>query len=247
MNLVFVKLCYMRICKIDCSLSSLLFVENMRRKVIIFGITDLAEILYSYLFHSENYEVIAFCVDKEYLPKAKKFHNLPIYSYDQVKKIFSPNEYGIFICIGYKSMNKYREFCFKKVEKDGFEICSFVHPSALVLARSKGYGNIIFPNVVIDQLSEIGIGNVFYPCSVLSHHSTVGNFNYFSVKSCICGHVSITNNCFFGANCTIKNGVKVSSYTFVGASTYINKDTSDNSFYAFNEREPKILDISRII
>ena len=95
----------------------------MRRKVIIFGITDLAEILYSYLFHSENYEVIAFCVDKDYLPKEKKFHNLPIYSYEQVKEIFSPNEYGIFICIGYKSMNKYREFCFKKVEKDGFEIC----------------------------------------------------------------------------------------------------------------------------
>ena len=60
-------------------------------------------------------------------------------------------------------------------------------------------------------------------------------------------NVSITNNCFFGANCTIKNGVKVSSYTFVGASTYINKDTSDYSFYACNEKEPKILDISRII
>lgn len=218
----------------------------MKRKVIIFGITDLAEILFSYLHQTDNYEVVAFCVDDEYLTKECKFHNLPIYPFTKVKELFSPKEYGIFICIGYKGMNKFREQCFTKIEKNGYEICSYVHPSALVLTKSYGYGNIIFPNVVIDQLSEIGVGNIFYPCSLISRHSKVGNFNYFSVKSCICGHVSISNNCFFGANCTIKNGIKVSSYTFAGASTYINKNTTEFSFYDFREINPKVLDISKI-
>lgn len=47
----------------------------MKRKVIIFGITDLAEILFSYLHQTDNYEVVAFCVDDEYLTKECKFHN----------------------------------------------------------------------------------------------------------------------------------------------------------------------------
>ena len=36
-------------------------------KLVIFGIGDLAGLLYYYLNNDSNYEVVAFCVDKQYL------------------------------------------------------------------------------------------------------------------------------------------------------------------------------------
>mgnify|MGYP004453710275 CR=1 FL=1 len=40
-----------------------------RKKVLIFGITDLAQILFHFLQHDKTYNVCAFIANEKYIPK----------------------------------------------------------------------------------------------------------------------------------------------------------------------------------
>jgi hypothetical protein len=41
--------------------------EILKRKVVVFGISDLAELAHYYLTNDSPYEIVAFTVNKEYL------------------------------------------------------------------------------------------------------------------------------------------------------------------------------------
>ena len=178
-----------------------------RKKVLIFGITDLAQILFHFLQHDKTYNVCAFIVNEKYIPKNKKL-------------------YSIFLCIGYNNMNESRKRIFYKLKEMGYKIETFIHKDAKIYGSSIGEGNIFLSGVTIDPYTTIGDANIFFTDTLFSHHSTIGNFNFLAVKSCVTGHVKIKDNCFLGAHSTIKNGLNIDSYTLVGANAYISKDTS---------------------
>lgn len=202
----------------------------MINKALIFGTTDLAELLFSYLQDDTKYEVIGFVVDKNFV-SSKEFCGRPVFCFEDVDKAFSKEDIGFFVCVGYTKMNVVRAEISKKIEEKGYKIFSYYHPSALIQSSNLGQGTIVFPNVIIDKFVSIGDGNIFYPGSLLSHHSSVGNYNFFAVKSCVCGHVKISNNCFIGANSTIRNGVNIDDFSLIGAGSYIKKDTEAYGVY----------------
>lgn len=202
----------------------------MVQKVLIFGITDLAELLFSYIESDPNYNVLGFVVDHQFQEK-KEFCGKEVYTFENIDDNFSPTLVSFFVCVGYTKMNTVREHVFKRIKDKKYSILSYFHPSSIVLSSSLGEGNLVFPNVMLDKFTTIADGNVFYPESLLAHHSSVGSFNFFAVKSCVCGHVKVKNNCFIGANSTIKNGVELNAYTLVGGGTYINKDTDSYGVY----------------
>lgn len=49
----------------------------MKRKVLIFGVSDLAEILYSYLKSdsTDEYDICGFVVEKKFMPESNIFVN----------------------------------------------------------------------------------------------------------------------------------------------------------------------------
>ena len=197
-----------------------------RKKVLIFGITDLAQILFHFLQHDKTYNVCAFIVNEKYIPKNKKLYNKPIYEFETLTQRFPANEYSIFLCIGYNNMNESRKRIFYKLKEMGYKIETFIHKDAKIYGSNLGEGHIFLSGVTIDPYTTIGDANIFFTDTLFSHHSTIGNFNFLAVKSCVTGHVKIKDNCFLGAHSTIKNGLNIDSYTLVGANAYISKDTS---------------------
>lgn len=197
-----------------------------KQKVLIFGITDLARILYHFLQKDSDYEVCAFVVNKKYMPSEKKLFDKPILEFEKAKNEFLPDEYSIFLCVGYNNMNESRKRIYCELKGLGYKIESFIHKDAKIYGSEIGEGNIFLSGVTIDSFTKIGNGNIFFTDALCSHNSSVGNFNFFAVKSCVAGHVQIKDNCFLGANSTIKNGVNIDSYTLIGANAYISKDTS---------------------
>lgn len=197
------------------------------KKVIIFGITDLAELLFNYLQNQNDIKVCAFTVNKDFLPTDNIFLGLNTVAFEDIEKHFSKEEYSILVCVGYNNMNQSREKIFDAIRQKGYKIESFIHPDAKVFTDKLGEGNIIFSGVIIDILTSVGNGNIFYTGSLLSHHSKIGNYNFFAVKSCIAGHVDIENNCFLGAHSTVKNGVNIQSYSLIGANAYVDRDTEE--------------------
>lgn len=197
-----------------------------KQKVLIFGITDLAKILYHFLQFDNSFEICAFVVNKKYLPPEKILFNKPIFEFEKIQYKFSPKEYSIFLCVGYNNMNESRKQIYYKLKEMGYKIETFTHNDAKIYGSEIGEGNIFLSGVTIDPYTKIGNGNIFFTDSLLSHDSSIGNFNFLAVKSCVAGHVKIKDNCFLGANSTIKNGLYIDSYTLVGANAYIRKDTN---------------------
>lgn len=201
------------------------------KKAIIFGTGLLADVVCYFLDKEKNFEVCGYTVDSQYL-NSSEYMGLPLIGFEDVEKVFPPEDYGIFICMGYTNMNTVREEKFYIAEKKGYEILSYRHSTAIVNAKSVGKGNIIMENVIIGPFSEIGDGNIFYPNTNLAHHVKVNNFNLFAASSSIAGCCSIGSNCFLGINCTVKNNIVIADKTLVGGACYISKNTKPCGVYA---------------
>ena len=196
------------------------------KKAIIFGTGVFSETLYYYL----RQHIYGFTVESRYRT-GDKYMDMPLADFENVEEKFSTDEYGIYIGLGYTNMNSERERIFQMAQEKGYEILSFIHPTAIVNARSMGIGNIVYENAVIGPFTDIGNGNIFKAGASIAHHSTVGNFNFFAVNSSVAGKVAVKNNCFLGNNCTIKNRITVADKTLVGAGCYVSKDTEPYGVY----------------
>ncbi len=203
------------------------------KKVIIVGLSDLAQLLVFHLEKEANYEICALSVEKEFV-KSSFFmgsRQYPIIPFENIEDSYSPSDFSVFICIGYTKMNEIRERFYNTVKQKGYIIESYIHSTSVVYADTLGEGNLVFENVTIGPFVNAGICNIFYPCSHIAHHTTIGNFNFFAISSSIAGHVNIENNCFFGNNCTTKNGITVSNKTLVGAGAYLSKNTCEGDVW----------------
>lgn len=200
------------------------------RNVIIFGTDQFAELLYFYLQDDKEYNVVAFTVDRQYM-KTCELHGKPVICFENIEKEYNPQEYGLFLCIGYNWMNQVREQKYKEAKNKGYKIMSYCHPSSLVSTKDIGEGNIIMEGVIIGAFAKIGKGNVFYAKAHIAHHTIIGDFNFFAISVAVAGNVLIKNNCFFGNNCTVRNDIRIDSFTLIGAAAYISEDTMLGDVY----------------
>ena len=201
----------------------------MKKKIIIFGTNQFAEIMYYHLVN-DDYEVSAFTVNAQYYHE-KFFLGIPVIAFENIGLTYPKEEFAIMVCIGYGKMNTVRQRVFCDIKTYGYEIADYRHPSAVVLSHDIGEGNIILEGAIIGLCCKIGVGNVFYAQTHIAHHTTVGNYNFFAISSSIAGNVSIYSNCFFGNNCTVRNGIKISNYTLIGAAGYVDQDTEEYGVY----------------
>ena len=55
----------------------------MKKKVIVFGNGQMAEIAHTYFIHDSDYDVVAFTVDKEVVSSGG-FRNLPVVAFEEI-------------------------------------------------------------------------------------------------------------------------------------------------------------------
>ena len=192
-------------------------------KVIIFGITQFAELLYYNLKNDSNFEVVAFTVDSKYIVNPS-FCGLPVVNFEIITSLYDPEENGILICVGYNKMNTVRKLKHEEAKDKGYKILSYIHPTAIVQTEIIGEGTIVFEGVIIGPFTQIGNGNVIYPKAHIAHNTIVGNFNFFTISCAIAGNVLIDDHCFFGNNCTLKNDIHVSNFSLIGAAAYLDRN-----------------------
>lgn len=199
------------------------------KKVIIFGVTQFAEILSHYIEREGVCEIAGYTVNAPYVPPGGGGY--PVLPFEQIEEHYPPDQYSMFICVGYNRMNAVREKIFRQAKDKGYEILSYIHPTATVLTDAIGEGTIIMERAVIGPFVKMGMGNVFWADSHVAHHTTMGNFNFFTISVAVAGNIVIGSNCFFGNNCTIKNGIRIGDYTLIGAGCYASRETEPYSVY----------------
>lgn len=207
------------------------------KKVIIFGIDQFAELLTHFLEQEKKYEIAAYTVERPYIDTLSIQRNKAVgYNYlvvpfDEIEKHCPPEQYEMFICIGYNKMNNTRKRIFEEAAARGYRILSYIHPTATVLTEDIGEGTIVMERAVIGAFVKMGKGNVFWADAHVAHHTVIGDFNFFTISTAVAGNISIGNNCFFGNNCTIKNGIRIADYSLIGAGCYVSRSTEPYSVH----------------
>lgn len=204
--------------------------ENMA-KVVIFGIQDFAELAHYYLKNDSEHEVVAFSVNKDYLPENRFFHDLPIVPFENIEKTYSPTDYKFFAPMAPQKMNKIREIVYNNIKAKGYQLISYVSSKATLFNNSIGDNCFILENNTIQPFTSIGNNVILWSGNHIGHHSIIKDHIMFTSHVVLSGHCVVENYCTFGVNSTIRDGVEIAEGTFVAMSASIIKNTESWSMY----------------
>jgi sugar O-acyltransferase (sialic acid O-acetyltransferase NeuD family) len=200
-------------------------------KVVIFGNTGWADVVYYYLKHDSQHEVVGFTVDESHL-KAESFNNLPVVPYEMLEKYYSPNEYKLFIPISYKNVNKLRAEKYWNAKQRGYSFISYISSRNTYYGTTVGENCLILENNVIQPFVFIGNNCILASGNQLGHHCVINDHCFLASNVVLGGGVNIGEYTFIGLNATIRNYIKIGKENIIGAGSIILSDTEDRDVYS---------------
>ncbi|HIP25014.1 MAG TPA: acetyltransferase [Archaeoglobus profundus] len=205
--------------------------EEKREKIVIFGTGSFAEVAYYYLIKDSPYEVIAFTVDKNFITEKEKF-GLPVVPFEEVEKIYPPDEFKMFVAVGYNKVNRVRAEKYYQAKEKGYELISYVCSRAIVWDNVEiGDNCFIFEANVIQPFVKIGNNVIVWSGNHIGHHTTIGDHIFIASHAVISGHCKIGSYCFIGVNATFREGITVAEDCIIGANALIIRDTQKGGVY----------------
>ncbi len=200
-------------------------------KIIIYGNSDFAELMHYYFTVYSKYEVVAFCVDKEYI-NSKTFLNKPLIAFEDIKELYDIDNYQFFVAVGYKNMRA-RKLLYEKVKAKGYKFVSFISPKANVdESNIIGDNNAILHNAVLEPFAKVGNNNIINTNSIICHHAEIFNDCFIAANSLIGGFTKVKNNCFIGFSSTILQKLVIEDETLIAAGTLMPNDSKKYTMYA---------------
>lgn len=203
----------------------------MKKKLIVFGTGQIAQLAHFYFQTDSTYEVVGFTVDGVYIQQAT-FCDLPVVPFEDILSKFPPETYCIFIALSYSKLNLLRKEKFLASKALGYEIASYISSKALILNEHKiGDNCFVLENNIIQPFVVIGDNVTLWSGNHIGHHSTIGDHSFVASHAVISGGVSIGRQCFIGVNATIRDNVSVGDMCVIGAGTLLLGDAGPESVF----------------
>lgn len=198
------------------------------RKLVLIGDSAFAEIAYEYFQHDSEYEVVAFCVEREFLKRDSLF-GLPVVAFEKLEKLYSPREHSFFAANVYTQGNQLRTRLYQAAKSKGYQPASYISPQAFVWRNCKiGEHCFIFENNVVQPFVTVGDNVVLWSGNHIGHHSTIGSNCFISSHVVVSGFCRIGEACFMGVNSTVSNNTNIGNNCVVGAAALVLSDVEDN-------------------
>jgi sugar O-acyltransferase (sialic acid O-acetyltransferase NeuD family) len=202
------------------------------RRAVIFGTTDFAEVAKVYLDADSPYTVSAFTVHERYLGEKKELLGLPVVPFEQLVESHSPDEYDVFVALGFRNVNRARTELVAEVKAKGYHLLTYVSSRASHVGHfTIGANSFVFENNVIQPFVSIGDNTILWSGNHIGHHTTIGNNCFLASHIVISGHCTIGDNTFIGVNATFRHGITVAPECVIGAGALILKDTEPRGVY----------------
>lgn len=210
----------------------------MKKKLIIFGIGKIADVVFYYAKYECGFEVSAFCVDEEYR-KMEAFNGLPVISFNEIQSKYPANEYDMFVAVGYHDLNRLREKKCKEAMQKGYQLVSVISPLCNLPSNvTTGWNCFIMPPAFVHPCSEIK-NNVFvWSGAMVAHHSVIEDNCWLTSCCNVSGNVKIGPNCFLAVNATIGHSVTIGKNCFLGANTLVTKNLEDDKVVIAESSKP---------
>lgn len=200
-------------------------------KAVIFGTTEFAQVASVYLRDDGGYEVAGFTVNAEFISDPQLL-GLPILPFEDLERWCPPDEFAIFVAIGYSKINANRRAVYETCKSRGYSMPSYVHSNVIRWKETKiGEACFIFENNVIQPFVTIGNNCVLWSGNHIGHHTAIGNNVFIASHAVISGNCRIGDNCFVGVNATFRDGITVGADSVIGAGVTLLKDAEPSSLY----------------
>ncbi|HMH32111.1 MAG TPA: acetyltransferase [Puia sp.] len=206
----------------------------MGKKVIIFGMQDYAELAHYYLENDSPYQVVAFCVNEQYMPPERTFRNLPVVPFEEIDQEYPANDFSFFAPMSPKNMNQVREGVYNRIKSKGYQLISYISSRATVFDNTIGDNCFILEDNTLQPFTKIGNNVVLWSGNHIGHHGIIKDHVTFTSHVVMSGHCLINENSFFGVNATLRDGLIIAKGTLVAMAAAITKDTEEWGVYIGN-------------
>jgi len=203
----------------------------MKKKLVIFGTNELAELSHYYFNNDSNYDVIAFCLDQQFIADSK-FLGLPVVPFEDILELYPPNKYSLFISLSYSKLNKLRKDKYLTAKYLGYNLPSYISSRASLLTQNPvGENCFILEDNTIQPFVKVGNNVTLWSGNHIGHHSLIKDHTFISSHVVISGGVEIGEQCFIGVNATLRDHIKVGARSVIGAGTLILNDVDPEGVY----------------
>lgn len=207
-------------------------------RVVIFGVSQWADLARFYLTHDSPHEVVAFTVDREYLDSTEH-DGLPVVAFEDVESKYPPAQFSMFIPISFKRMNHLRAEKYQSAKDRGYDLISYVSSRATRFPDFQcGDNCFIFEDNTIQPFVKIGNNVVMWSGNHIGHHSVIKDHVMITSHVVISGCCVVEPFCFFGVNSTVRDETVIARETLVGMGVTILKDTKEFEVYKAKGSEP---------
>lgn len=204
-------------------------------KVIIFGIQDFAQLANFYLHHDSEHEVVAFSVNRQYLPDNKSFEGLPVVPFEDVEQSYPPADFKFFAPMSPRQMNRLREHIYREIKDKGYELISYISSKATIFPGTRiGDNCFILEDNTIQPFASIGNNVMLWSGNHIGHHSVIKDHVSFTSHVVLSGHCVVEAFSFFGVNSTIRDGIHIAEGSLVGMAAAVTANTEPWGVYKGN-------------
>ena len=184
----------------------------MKKKILIFGNGDDANVVTSELEKFKDNKIVARLKNDKEILSYKNRHN---------------SIHGI-IAVG---SNYLREKIYKLVKKNypNIKWLKLISKNAIISKNVKvGEGSIIMSGVIINTGAIIGDSCSINTGSIIEHDNKFQNFSSCGPGVITGGNVIVGKRSYLGIGSTIKDKIKIGYDTVIGAQSYVNKNCGNN-------------------
>lgn len=209
-----------------------------KKKLLIYGIGETAEIAYEYFQYDSDYEVVAFVADQQYIQQ-ESLCDLPIIPFENVENQFSPNNYEMFAASTYNKLNRVRALMYNKAKAKNYIMANYISSKAFVWRNVVLGDNImIFEENVLQHHVNVGNNVVLWSGNHIGHRTVIEDHVYLSSHCVISGFCRIGKFSFLGVNSTFNDKINIAEDTIVGSGALIVKNSEKGNLLMGSPAKP---------
>ncbi len=218
----------------------------MKRKLVIFGAGDIAELAHHYFSTDSIHEVVAFAIDGAFL-KQSTLCGLPVVAFEHVGDLYPCDEHDFFVALSYSKLNTIRKEKYLAAKALGYNIASYVSSKATVLnAGQIGENCFILEDNTVQPFVAIGNNVTLWSGNHIGHHSSIGDHTFLASHVVVSGGVVIGEQCFIGVNVTLRDHISVGDRCVLGAGTLLLGNAEPDGVYLGTATERSKVPSSRL-
>lgn len=213
----------------------------MKKRLIIFGSGDIAQLAHFYFSTDSDYEVVCFTVDAAYITEPT-FCGLPVIAFEGIAEHYGPEAHDFFVALSYSRLNEVRKEKYLAAKALGYRLTSFISSRATVLNEGRiGENCFIFEDNTIQPFVTIGNNVTLWSGNHIGHHSTIKDHTFIASHVVVSGGVEIGEQCFIGVNATLRDHIKIGDKCVLGAGALLLSDAEPEGLYigTATQRSPK--------